>query len=558
MLYISAWGFALLVSTYKVMRRPRCVERATVQGFTLFYVCTGYFFNQHGSRLVYTNTIGMNIITQNPYRAIGVFANSKTKERVANINRIKAFIKVNKNTEFPLDLKTVLPEINRSLEDVNNAEANLTLPNDQVKSAQFWFINKTSFDEIAFNNLFAGDIAKAIEIWSKKDNMSSLHNRIVFFLANKDFQKAIPLAERFYAEYGTEFIGSIADNSNLDSETIEFNFVDTLCKEFGLNYIMPHISKKEWKAHLSSQAITPIIEKLQSAVELAKTSKGKTPKERYNAGIKLVNETKTLLKNLREFVSTTDLKYQMIADKVGLEVLQCGIDYYNGSDDDDAAHKAMPLQRYALSVVVGKMAKDRCNENVKILKKIIDELPPKEIIAEDKAIKDELRKFCQLPDEISYSFTLLNNTKPHLESMKLKLGEYNSYYLKVSTLVVGNALSNLIEEVNNTQNDPSFKINLYTNRAQALSKLKRVVKSAWEATKFMDTFDMEAEFRDKRYSQNKESLKRLCYQLDIPTSVGEEVSKDFETVNNATGGCLVYIAAAILIGLIGEIISAIF
>ena len=42
-LYISAWGFALLVSTYKVMRRPRCVERATVQGFTLFYVCTGYF-----------------------------------------------------------------------------------------------------------------------------------------------------------------------------------------------------------------------------------------------------------------------------------------------------------------------------------------------------------------------------------------------------------------------------------------------------------------------------------------------------------------------------------
>ena len=500
----------------------------------------------------------MNIITQNPYRAIGVFANSKTKERVANINRIKAFIKVNKNTEFPLDLKTVLPEINRSLEDVNNAEANLTLPNDQVKSAQFWFINKTSFDEIAFNNLFAGDIAKAIEIWSKKDNMSSLHNRIVFFLANKDFQKAIPLAERFYAEYGTEFIGSIADNSNLDSETIEFNFVDTLCKEFGLNYIMPHISKKEWKAHLSSQAITPIIEKLQSAVELAKTSKGKTPKERYNAGIKLVNETKTLLKNLREFVSTTDLKYQMIADKVGLEVLQCGIDYYNGSDDDDAAHKAMPLQRYALSVVVGKMAKDRCNENVKILKKIIDELPPKEIIAEDKAIKDELRKFCQLPDEISYSFTLLNNTKPHLESMKLKLGEYNSYYLKVSTLVVGNALSNLIEEVNNTQNDPSFKINLYTNRAQALSKLKRVVKSAWEATKFMDTFDMEAEFRDKRYSQNKESLKRLCYQLDIPTSVGEKVSKDFETVNNATGGCLVYIAAAILIGLIGEIISAIF
>ena len=503
------------------------------------------------------NTIGMNIITQNPYRVIGVFANSKTKERVANINRIKAFIKVNKNTEFPLDLKTVLPEINRSLEDVNNAEANLTLPNDQVKYAQFWFINETSFDEIAFNHLYAGDITKALEIWSKKDNLSSLHNRIVVFLSNNDCQKAIPLAERFYTEYGAAFIGSIADNSNLDSETIEFNFVDALCKEFGLKNIMPHISNEDWKTHLSSQAITPIIEKLQSAVQIAKVSKGKAPKERYNAGVKLVNEAKKLLKNLRDFLSTTDLQYQMIADKVGLEVLQCGIDYYNGSDDDDAAHKAMPLQKYALSVVVGKMAKDRCNENVKILQKIIDELPPKEILAEDKAIKDELRKFCQLPDEISYSFTLLNNTKPHLESIKLKLGEYNSYYLKISTLVVGNALNNLIEEVNNTQNDPSFKMNLYTNRAQALSKLKRVVKSAWKATEFMDTFDMETEFRDKRYSQNKESLKRLCYQLDIPTSVGEKVSKGFETVDKATGGCLGTLTGYLIWGAILMLIAGV-
>ena len=256
-----------------------------------------------------------------------MFANSKTKERVANINRIKAFIKVNKNTEFPLDLKIVLPEINRSLEDVNNAEANLTLPNDQVKYAQFWFINETSFDEIAFNHLYAGDITKALEIWSKKDNLSSLHNRIVIFLANNDFQKAIPLAERFYTEYGTAFIGSIADNSNLDSETIEFNFVDALCKEFGLKNIMPHISKEEWKTHLASQAITPILEKLQSALETAKSSKGKSSKERYNAGVKLANGANPLLKNLRELLSPTDLQYQMIADKVGLEVLQCGIDY---------------------------------------------------------------------------------------------------------------------------------------------------------------------------------------------------------------------------------------
>ena len=31
-----AWGFALLVSTDRAMRRPQIVKRATVQGFTLF------------------------------------------------------------------------------------------------------------------------------------------------------------------------------------------------------------------------------------------------------------------------------------------------------------------------------------------------------------------------------------------------------------------------------------------------------------------------------------------------------------------------------------------
>lgn len=34
----------------------------------------------------------------------------------------------------------------------------------------------------------------------------------------------------------------------------------------------------------------------------------------------------------------------MIADKLGIEILQCGIDYYNGADATDAARNAMILQ----------------------------------------------------------------------------------------------------------------------------------------------------------------------------------------------------------------------
>ena len=68
------------------------------------------------------------------------------------------------------------------------------------------------------------------------------------------------------------------------------------------------------------------------------------------------------------------MQYQILIDKLGIEILECGIDYFNASEEPNAAMKAMELQKYALSIVVGKAAKDRCRENVNILQKIINEL----------------------------------------------------------------------------------------------------------------------------------------------------------------------------------------
>ena len=61
------------------------------------------------------------------------------------------------------------------------------------------------------------------------------------------------------------------------------------------------------------------------------------------AGEKLMETTKSALNQLGALLPKSDLQYQMIADKLGLEILQCGIDYFNGSDDDDAPKKATAL-----------------------------------------------------------------------------------------------------------------------------------------------------------------------------------------------------------------------
>lgn len=470
------------------------------------------------------NEIGMNILRNNPYRLLGVYSNSPTKERLANHNRMKAFLKVGKPVSFPLDLPQYLSAIKRTEASVMDAEAQLTLPKDQLLYAQFWFVKATRLDEVAFNHLFAGEIDKAEEIWQKKDTASSLQNRIVCALMREDYRRAITCAETLYENplYSNQFVSAILGaDGNADVASLAFRFLDVLCDEAGANQLLPFIDDDAWKSHVEEKAVKPLVDSIQDAIAIAKKSKEKGAEARLNAGEALRENTRSAFQQLKGFLSATDLQYQMIADKLGLEILQCGIDYFNGSDEPEAAHKAMSLQKYAQSIVVGQMAKDRCKENVDILQKIIDDLPPSEVYAEDKAIKEELRKYCQLPDKICHAVTLLNNTKPHVQSIKSKLGASNSYYLKISTQIVGNALINIIAEVNEAQtilsadkDDPKATLAAILG----ITHVKLALRNAWKAIVIMDGFDMEADFKNGRYNNNRSILIELCKELDVSTS----------------------------------------
>lgn len=486
----------------------------------------------------------MNIINNNPYRQLGVYTTSSQKDIVANQGKMKAFLKVGRPISFPLDLEGVLSAISRTEQSVAEANSKLTLPAEQLKYAQFWFAKCTQIDEIACGKLTGGDIDGAIEIWRKKATVSSLQNLIVCALIKNQLDSAIQNAETLYSDYGTEFVKMVlGDNALATSENLAHDFLNVLCEELNPNQFIGYITNVDWKEYVESKSTKPLIDRISSAIDISKSTKGNGATARLNAGTKLMNDTKVDLAQLKQYVEKSDLKYQMISDKLGLEILQCGIDYYNGSEEPDAAHKAMVLQSYAQSVVVGKMAKDRCNENVDVLKKIIAELPPTEVFAEDRVIKEELRTFCNLPDKICHAITLLNNTQPHLQNIKSKLGNTNSYYLKISTQVVGNALHNVIEEVNAIQKDPSFQLNMILDRAAALSSLKSVLRSSWNAISIMDSFDMESNFRSNRYLANRKTLSDMCSQVGISTVSSSGSS-------GSGSGCMVIIAIFIALSVL--------
>ena len=170
----------------------------------------------------------------------------------------------------------------------------------------------------------------------------------------------------------------------------------------------------------------------------------------------------------------------------------------------------MKIQSYAQSVVVGQMAKDRCKQNTDILKKIIDELPPLELLEEDKQIKKELALFLLRPNNIESANELMKNCVPYIIRIKEKLGTTHKYYLNISTQIVQGALHNVIEEVNKTIDDVNEKLG-------QIWGVKSVLFNAWRTTLNMEQFGMQTVFRNERFLPQKNALYQILSSTRIST-----------------------------------------
>ena len=82
-----------------------------------------------------------------------------------------------------------------------------------------------------------------------------------------------------------------------------------------------------------------------------------------------------------------------------------------------------------------------------------------------------------------------------------------------------------------------------------LKKLKadlvKAANEAWRATKLMDSFDKESDFKS-RYDKNRQTLKELCESLGISTSTLVPTTTGDTNWGCLNWGCLI----AIIIGVI--------
>ena len=262
----------------------------------------------------------IDLIQNNPYRLVGAFVTSTKREIISNIARIKANIRVNRNVSFSSDLENLLSTPKRTPETITSAESQLTLPKDIIHHALFWYIESTEFDKIAINNLAVGSTEKAISIWDKKENLSSVHNSLITHLITGDFSKAFDLAYIFFYKYSEDFLELILGNECkiIPSNSLAYDFLDSLCAELGASEVSMYITNKEWGDYVSNKITEPLIDSINYHISISKDSKGDSATKRLNAGKKLMTETLNALGKLRSELSTTNPKYQIIADKLGV------------------------------------------------------------------------------------------------------------------------------------------------------------------------------------------------------------------------------------------------
>lgn len=478
------------------------------------------------------------IILQNPYRILGIYANSPKRDIVANKGKATAFLKVNRSLEFPFDLKGLLPPINRTLEMIDNAESSITIAKEQIKYAQFWFLKISPQDEVAFNHLFAGNLAYAKEIWSKFESLSSIQNKIVCYLIENKPCLAVKEAEKLYDSFGNTYINNIDESCTLQMTGRELlhQFIDTLGADVGMQNLLSYDFREETKKFICSKITGPLINSILSEVERTKKVNHSNAKARIDAAKKLIKNTKDDIIALKDILKESDPQYQILADKLGLEILQCGIDYFNSSDDEDRHQTAMKIQKYAQSIVVGTIAKQRCDENVKILQRIIDELPPNDALIYDQYIEKSLSSFINkitdrlyiAPKRMGWLKEHLKRCGPYISSIKEICGANHPYYIRKSTQIVDYILSRIIDIVNG-QLDHIKSYSSYGTSAprSSIDDLREIVIVAWQLILMMDKFDMDSSFKQNRYVPNRNTLKNILNQARV--NVGKSESIDMRS-----------------------------
>lgn len=321
-------------------------------------------------------------IRNSPYRVLGVATNDSSATLMSNNSRIKAFASIGKTVSFPQDYDRVFGEKpERQPSALASALTALSTPESRLRHGIFWFMNLTATDAKALTVLAqTGNPKEARCIWEKgEQNMSAVQNQLVcsLLMDPRAYSRAIHDAFYLYAFYGSDFVATVSGGFNIiDPDKLMPMFMEEIIKvSEGDCHSWDKAVKRCNQAPLDNlwaeAKALPLLTKLQDALNVARSTERKTPKDHLDIASRLMNQAEPLLRPLKALASAHPKllsRYSTIADTVAEEVIDREITYWNRTSwHAGKREEAMPLlcfcYRYACSV----RFKNRSKENINIV-----------------------------------------------------------------------------------------------------------------------------------------------------------------------------------------------
>jgi len=504
----------------------------------------------------------MDAVLKNPFRILGLPANSSERDIQRQLAIIKRFAEVNQNKNFDFDF-SYLGAINRSSDLIKEAQSKIEQAVQKIYHSIYWFTNLHQVDEIAFNCIKNNDPQKAIENWEKlvsnhpitDSNFSAYGNLSTISLAlgsnngtlnlemlkkgiglkitlltSPQFKKFSQIIsgslvldgqQKFLENFLSDIVKMI--KSRIQRKQLEFSEVSKLFSD------LPTQIRKKIFDEFTADPIREIENKIEKASNLLQANH----KNGYTIGNKLFLECRDEIINLKKILGPENLQFRLISNKLAAQIDQCSILYFNARKDEteyDPGDDCFRLTKYADHIAVDGQTKTRIKEGLEFLDNWIKDAPNRKVFAqvgeESVFIIEQLNSI--LYATVETARTLYNVCRPKLNSMKAKLDKNSVPYINLSSAVANNVLGMCIEIVNNGQKEieynPSYII-------QYMNDIPKIV----ELIERIETLDVNSEIAS-RIRINKQTI--VSINSDLNSLKNSSIRQQ-----QSSSGC--YIATAV-------------
>ena len=308
----------------------------------------------------------MQLISNNPFRILGVKANASLSDRNQQANLIAQYLKIGQSAKLDFDITPPLEPLKRTKELIDLQASRIFSTEDKILHSLFWFVEANGIDKIALKHLTGSkDIHKALSDFEKgcrgfvvsPESYSAILNhstlQIIAYKQHKDLDKLkSAIANKFDIITNKKTLAQIKDLVASDGINTDFQkileltmpMVKELLSELvpseNTDKLLLDIFKSNTVIYpvLKNQVIEALLDKVSAKVDKAENEMkiilhGTYQNSMISAGVtlgkRLIKETKKTLKEIEVLLGKSDPIYIEAMDKVFSQVNFHGILPFN-------------------------------------------------------------------------------------------------------------------------------------------------------------------------------------------------------------------------------------